>query len=40
MDKGGGNQDTSTEVFAKEEGLWRNLHPGELLCYHREAGSC
>lgn len=40
MNEGSGNQDTSTEVLAEEEGLGRDLQLRELLGHYWEAGSC
>lgn len=39
MDKSSGDQDTGTEVLAKEEHLGRNVHPLDLLRYDRKASS-
>lgn len=33
------DQYTCTEMLAKEEQLWGNLHPFDLLCYDRKSSS-
>jgi hypothetical protein len=37
MDESSSNENTSTEMLAKEEDLWWDLHPLDLLCNDRKA---
>jgi hypothetical protein len=39
MYEGSGDKDTSAKVFCKEEDLWRNVHPCDLLCYDWETAA-
>lgn len=39
MDKSRCYKHTGTEVLTEEESAWRDLHPFDLLCYDRKAGS-
>lgn len=34
------DQDTGTEMLAKEESTWRNFQIGEFLRDYRETGAC
>lgn len=39
MNKGCCYKHSGTEVLTEEESAWRNLHPFDLLCHDRKAGS-
>ena len=39
MDKGSGDEHTSTKVLAEEEDLWWDLHPLDLLCHYWETST-